>query len=271
MKSDRKDEMTNAILRVIPAKWLLCGLALLILYAFFQPRFNDWFGWRLPSLAGPQIESPAPERQKKETSDQESSLPPESIQVDATRTREPTPTTATELPQANRPPLDNGSAVASKQGPPPADEPIAGEKLQKQDESQSKEQTTNDSFLKSIGRERYQSPAGLIYGPGSEEGHRLKHIERHLKDIPDRPGSHGVFSGTREEFLQAIDDTFKRASDGAKNAKRYEDEGAMVFEATFDKPLGFLGGQSGKRQKNPKLRKLRVVVRGTNVITAFPF
>ncbi len=40
-------------------------------------------------------------------------------------------------------------------------------------------------LLKETGRQRYVSPEGLQYNPGSEEGHRLKHLERHLKDQPD--------------------------------------------------------------------------------------
>jgi hypothetical protein len=125
-------------------------------------------------------------------------------------------------------------------------------------------------ILKDLGRNRFESPEGLVYGPGSEEGHRLKHIERHLEDQPSRPGPHGVFDGDMKEFLVAIDRAFAMANKGAKGSSKKEDDGAIVYEATFEKPIGFLGGTDGKRRKNPALKKMRVVVRGKSVITAFP-
>ncbi len=143
--------------------------------------------------------------------------------------------------------------------------------------TKSKEELNDDDsdplygFLAEVGRNRYESPAGLIYGPGSEEGHRLKHIARHLEDQPDRPGSHGVFKGGMKAFLVAIDDAYTRAKKGAKGTTKKEDEGAMVYEVTFDKAIGFIGGEAGGRKKNPPAKKIRLVVRGSNVITAFPF
>ncbi|MFM8401202.1 MAG: hypothetical protein ACKOAH_25545, partial [Pirellula sp.] len=89
-------------------------------------------------------------------------------------------------------------------------------------------------ILKSIGRDRYESPAGLIYAPGSEEGHRLAHIARHLEDQPDRPGSHGVFDGDMASFLIAIDDAYKRARGHAKGTKSRVEDGMTVIEAPFD-------------------------------------
>jgi hypothetical protein len=43
-----------------------------------------------------------------------------------------------------------------------------------------------------------------------------------------------------------------------------------VFEAPFDKPIGYLGGSEGARKGKPKLKRLRIVVREKNLITAFP-
>lgn len=125
-------------------------------------------------------------------------------------------------------------------------------------------------ILKSIGRDRYESPAGLIYAPGSEEGHRLAHIARHLEDQPDRPGSHGVFDGDMASFLIAIDDAYKRARGHAKGTKSRVEDGMTVIEAPFDQTIGYLGGSEGARKKNPKLKKMRLVVRDRNLITAFP-
>lgn len=125
-------------------------------------------------------------------------------------------------------------------------------------------------ILKPLGRDRYESPAGLIYAPGSEEGHRLSHIARHLEDQPDRPGSHGVFDGDMAAFLVAIDDAYKRARGHAKGTKSRLEDGMTVYEAPFDQTIGYLGGTEGARKKNPKLKKLRLVLRDRNLITAFP-
>jgi hypothetical protein len=110
----------------------------------------------------------------------------------------------------------------------------------------------------------------LIYAPGSEEGHRLDHIAKHLRDEPDRPGSHGVFDGDMSAFLVAIDDAYKRAKGHAKGTKIRDDDGATILEAPFDQPIGYLGGTEGARRKYPKLKRMRIVLRDRNLITAFP-
>ena len=140
-----------------------------------------------------------------------------------------------------------------------------------QDKADEKDSYPLYSFLSDLGRNRYESPAGLVYGPGSEEGHRLKHIARHLEDQPTRPGSHGVFLGDMQDFLVAIDDAYTRAKKGAKGTTKKEDDGSAVYDVTFEKPIGFIGGETGGKKKKPAAKKIRLVVRGSNVITAFPF
>ncbi len=126
-------------------------------------------------------------------------------------------------------------------------------------------------MLKDAGREVYVSPAGLRYTRGSEEGHRLKHIEKHLKDQPDRPGKHGVFDGDMAQVLRWIDDAYSRSKQGAKGVRKRDEDGRTVIEAPFAKPIGFIGGRDGKRTNNPEAKKLRLVVEEDRVITAFPF
>jgi hypothetical protein len=159
------------------------------------------------------------------------------------------------------------TAKAPSAGPaatkPAATKPAEVAKAQDQDDFKYR-------ILKPVGRDRYESPAGLIYAPGSEEGHRLAHIARHLEDQPERPGSHGVFDGDMAAFLVAIDDAYKRARGHAKGTKSRLEDGMTVYEAPFDQAIGYLGGTEGARKKNPKLKKLRLVLRDRNLITAFP-
>lgn len=126
-------------------------------------------------------------------------------------------------------------------------------------------------LLKEIGREVYVSPAGLRYTRGSEEGHRLKHLEKHLKDIPDRPGKHGVFDGDMAQTLRWIDDAYTRGKQGAKGVRKRDEDGRTVYEVPFTKTIGFIGGRDGKRDNNPDAKRLRLVVEGDKVITAFPY
>ena len=39
------------VLRLLPAKWVIGLLVVVLLYYFAQPRLNAWFGWHLPTIA----------------------------------------------------------------------------------------------------------------------------------------------------------------------------------------------------------------------------
>jgi hypothetical protein len=232
------------VLRLIPAKWLVGMLVALVLYFFLQPKLNAWFGWNLPSIAAMAgNETPAKPAQPKPASPRPAQ--PKAAQPDLASTK------ATE-----------SKAPSTKPSGEPTKSPATA-KTEQQDDSKYR-------ILKPLGRDRYESPAGLIYAPGSEEGHRLSHIARHLEDQPDRPGSHGVFDGDMAAFLVAIDDAYKRARGHAKGTKSRLEDGMTVYEAPFDQAIGYLGGTEGARKKNPKLKKLRLVLRDRNLITAFP-
>jgi len=232
------------VLRLIPAKWLVGMLVALVMYFFLQPKLNAWFGWNLPSIAAMAgNETPAKPASPKSASPKPAQ--PELASTQATEPKPAQPKTASTKP-SGEPTMSPATA-----------------KTEQQDDSKYR-------ILKPLGRDRYESPAGLIYAPGSEEGHRLSHIARHLEDQPDRPGSHGVFDGDMAAFLVAIDDAYKRARGHAKGTKSRLEDGMTVYEAPFDQTIGYLGGTEGARKKNPKLKKLRLVLRDRNLITAFP-
>jgi hypothetical protein len=227
------------VLRLIPAKWLVGMLVALVLYFFLQPKLNAWFGWNLPSIAA---------MAGNETPSKPASPKPAS----------PKPA----QPKIAQPKIAQPKTASTKPSGEPAKSPATAMSDQQDD--------FKYRILKPLGRDRYESPAGLIYAPGSEEGHRLSHIARHLEDQPDRPGSHGVFDGDMAAFLVAIDDAYKRARGHAKGTKSKLEDGMTIYEAPFDQTIGYLGGTEGARKKNPKLKKLRLVLRDRNLITAFP-
>lgn len=301
----RRDAAVGA-LRFVPAKWAIAIVAALIVYALLQPRVNQWWGWNLPSL-GAMLgeESPKSKADKgNKEGDKKNSSKEETDQSDRSSKSKSTNTKSTDAKsgkagsksgkstknnadrssdeqddEANEEDLvDSTSNTDKKSG---SDKPTANSgktgavssKPSKSDTARSSDKDSDKEFdyLTPVGRNRFKSPAGLIYGPGSEEGHRLKHIERHLTDQPNRPGSHGVFDGDMHDFLVAIDDAYTRAKKKEKGTKMIDEDDSVVYEASFAKPIGFQGGMEGARKKRPKITHLRVVVRGESVITAFPF
>ncbi len=125
-------------------------------------------------------------------------------------------------------------------------------------------------LLTKVGRDEFVSPAGLHYSRGSQHGHRLRHLEAHTRDEPHRVGSHGVYNTTDiAKVIQLIDEAYRQARRGERTRKEYE-EGREVYLVNLGRPIGYVGGESGARQGNPPAKKLRLVLEGDQVITAFP-
>ena len=280
----RSESAVNA-LRMIPTKWAVILLGILIVYVVLQPRLNQWFGWNLPSVASMVgDEKPAKATNKKvdanknDTSKNDTAKPAkkgEDVELDLEKESKQETASSKKKPAAKTKIADEADEEReqplSTSGKSQNNNPSQPTKTATKPKSESDESDPLYGFLAEVGRNRYESPAGLVYGPGSEEGHRLKHIARHLEDQPDRPGSHGVFKGSMKAFLTTIDEGYARAKKGAKGTTKKEDDGLVVYEITFEKAIGFIGGEAGGRKKNPATKKLRLVVRGSNVITAFPF
>jgi hypothetical protein len=120
-------------------------------------------------------------------------------------------------------------------------------------------------LLREISRDRYLSPAGLLYTPGSAEGHRSEHLRRHTVDDP----RHGVFDGDMPGALAVIDRAYERALKKQRTTVS-EDDGRTIYSVDMGGRVGFVGGQSGKAKRNPMARRMRLVLEGNRVITAYP-
>lgn len=266
-----------AIFRLIPPKVAITLIVVAILYAFLQPVANQKFGWRLPSIASVLELDFSPDNastKEPKTAASGKAKEPNAPQL----AEESKPVTKVQPTDESANKSTKAESASSKKKPAESSTQAADVSPKKPNspvEATAKPASDPDlvhGLLKPAGKDRFVSPTGLVYGPGSEEGHRLKHIERHLKDQPSRPGSHGVFEGSMNEFLVAIDDAYVRAKRGAKGTTRRDEDGTIVYEANFTKTLGYLGGTEGKRRKNPDLKRMRVVVSEKgSVITAFPF
>lgn len=282
----------------LPTKWSLTIVGFLLCYALCQPVLNRGLGWKLPSIAQVlgfaadenrhQGQSAGPDVGNAHKSDAQA-YPDATASAEVTRTdnatephEEPTSTgkdsqrpsdalvkaEPNEKANADAPasqstrPVSGGSRPSSN-GPVQRNSPVG--------ESTKSSESLLYGILKETGQANYVSIKGLRYGPGSEEGHRLKHLERHLKDIPTRPGKHGVFDGDMAQVLRWIDDAYDRGLRGAKGVRKKQEEDRTVLEVTFDKPIGFVGGRDGARTNHPSSKRLRLVVEGNRFITAFPF
>ncbi len=127
-----------------------------------------------------------------------------------------------------------------------------------------------DRILLQGSHEVYVSPAGLRYLRGSQQGHRLKHLMRHARDEPDRPGQHGVFdSSDPAEAVALVDRAYRQALTGTHTDTAREGQ-RTIYTVDLQRPIGYVGGQAGRRQNHPPASHLRLVVEGQKFITAFP-
>ncbi|TVP95984.1 MAG: hypothetical protein EA381_17875 [Planctomycetaceae bacterium] len=218
------------------------GLALALLvaaYAVSQPQLNDRFGWQLPGFSSTAQTEPSSER-------------PPSERPSSERPPAVSPATA-DVPSRTTP---SGAAPSS---PEPA---IASP-------ATSNATAPLYGLLTEEGNERYRSPAGLLYTRGSQEGHRLKHLERHVADDPDRPGPHGVFDGGMPGALVTVDAAYRQALAGSKTTRKDEDR-RTVYTIDLGKRVGYVGGSEGQRRRNPIAKRVRLVLEQDRVITAYP-
>ncbi len=125
--------------------------------------------------------------------------------------------------------------------------------------------------LKEVGRDRYESPAGLLYTMGPRGEHRIEHVMRHASDQPNRP-AHGVFvgDGDQDAVLKIIDDAYALVKSKSPRARYESSQGNDKYDVDMQRKVGFEGGQKGKRSNNRALNKVRMILDGKRVITAFP-
>ena len=125
--------------------------------------------------------------------------------------------------------------------------------------------------LEKVGSDRYETPAGLLYGMGARGEHRIEHVMRHAQDQPGRP-SHGVFigDGDQDTVLKLIDEAYELVKAKSPRAKYESSRGNDKYDVDMQRKVGFDGGQKGKRNNHASLDKIRMILDNNRVITAFP-
>jgi hypothetical protein len=117
--------------------------------------------------------------------------------------------------------------------------------------------------LKSIGRDRFESTAGLVYNQ-----YRIDHVMLHAQDDTTKP-SHGVFDlTTQAEVLSLVDEAYELSKKGRPPQVVIEDEGdRTTYMVNMNRKIGHSGGKGGG---NRPLNRLKIVLEGNEVVTAFP-
>ncbi|TWT67350.1 hypothetical protein [Allorhodopirellula solitaria] len=236
------------------------AIAILIaLYSLVRPSINDATGWSLPAIAQSQSSSAPSQSESNGTTDpsaQHRSAPPKSDSLQsASGTDVPAAVPGARAPSS--PANTDDPRVDPTANPSPTDAGSVADPSLKY------------GLLKEIGTERYVSPAGLLYTPGSAEGHRLEHLRRHTEDQPNRPGSHGVFDGGMEGALKTIDQAYENAKIGKRTTKR-TDRDRTIYTSDMGRRVGYVGGREGNQRHKPMARRVQIVLEGNRVITAFP-
>ena len=221
----------------LPTRWLVAIVAVLLVYGLSQPVLNSRLGWSLPSLAGLLDAARGVDSGVGDGG------------AEAGRGVE-----ATEDASDMRGGPNNNDAGSVDDGAAADGELLYGLLKSEADDEQV-----------------FVSPTGLRYEPGSQEGHRLKHLERHLQDQPTRPGKHGVFSAEMPQVLLWIDDAFARAQTRQRGVRKRVEGKRVIYEVPFTEVLGYVGGRDGKRDDHPACKRMRLIVDDGDVfITAFP-
>ncbi|QDT06976.1 hypothetical protein K227x_54000 [Rubripirellula lacrimiformis] len=226
-------------------------IALVAIYSFSAPMLNERFGWSLPAV---QTDRDGNVRMADSASDAKGGGT-KTGDTSAVGTNPSNAKTTGDTVDRSSSPMSTATAN---------DSPTAGGAG-----SATGSDDLLHGLLKEVSPNRYLSPAGLLYTPGSAEGHRLEHLRRHTKDDPGRPGSHGVFDGDMEGALVTIDRAYERAKKNQRTTKKVDD-GRTIYTVDMGGRIGFVGGRDGKRKRNPMARRVRIVLDGDRVITAYP-
>lgn len=249
-----RSEASSPLSKISPRTTLIL-IGLLIAYLLLRPTLERWTGKKLPGLGNDDQVADNRKSDAAPPSDDEDAKPDpnSSGKQSSSAEKSPSKTVASNDSSANPKTATNpdASKPAAKTPPKKGDQPPLGE-------------------LTEIRRNVFKSTAGLIYGPGSEQGHRIKHVMRHAEDDPDRP-VHGVFEGDQKTVLALIDEAYLLAQKrGPPDVRKESQDDRTVYTIDLRRRIGYVGGQRGARSKHPAAKKLKLILEDDRVITAYP-
>jgi hypothetical protein len=170
-------------------------------------------------------------------------------------------------PEAPKPSSGSNSNQTGNKKPPVAKPPIAKTPAAKPPSP--KPESAKLGVLTPIGRDSFESTAGLIYRPERSE-HRIDHVMQHSRDVPTKP-VHGVFDGTRDEILALIDEAYMLAQTRGPPQVVTEEQGdRQTITVNLNRKIGYMGGENGERRGHPPLKMIKLVLEDRDLITAYP-
>ena len=69
--------------------------------------------------------------------------------------------------------------------------------------------------------------------------------------------------------LKTIDRAYERAKNNQRTTRK-RDEGRDILTVDMGGRVGYVGGRDGNRRRKPMARRVRLVLDGQRVITAYP-
>lgn len=237
-------------------------LLLVVGYIYGRPVLERWVGHPLPVLgeSGDADGKPSGAASDRPVDGPVRAVPPadrgESGERESARDGQgavPEPNSASRpLPDSNPGTRSNGSAGDRSPG-------------------QSTRGIRDSGFFERLPGQRYRSPAGLVYGRGPGGEHRIEHILAHAVDDPSRP-VHGVFRGDGATVFAVIDEAWKLARKGGRGVQVTSgSDGRTEYTVRLNRPVGYVGGSQGARDKFPSVSRIRIIVQDENqVVTAHP-
>lgn len=276
---NKTSNKTNSYEKSPEAKWKTTFVVVITVaalgYLFLRPVLNAQFGFKLPDLLGADKVA----EKKNESEEKKNTGEKLDAKSDVAKNSSDTKSESKE----------NASSAAESQTPPKQSSPKKTQSTSKSSSTKTnsnaprgppKSSGSTSGNLKTKSEPKlgqltklpsgdFKSTAGLIYGRGSRDGTRLKHVMKHAKDDLSKP-VHGVFDGTQEEILALIDQAYTLAKKNSKNVTSSTQRDRTVYTIYFSKRIGYVGGQKGKRNKNPMCKELSLVLEKDRVITAYP-
>lgn len=218
----------------------IAGIAIVVLifaYQYSLPTLERWFDRDLPSLTGESDQPSNPNERSTGSRDSGDS------RYDA------------KLPAAK-----SSSSAPSTQGT---------ESRGSDGSAQAANKRQSGDFLRSVGRDRLMSPEGLLYTMGPRGEHRVDHVLRHGRDMPNRP-VHSVFEGGRNDILALIDEAYVLVKADSPQVRSSDSRDNEAYTIKMNRKVGYEGGQKGKRNGYPDLKSVKLILDGNRVITAYP-
>jgi hypothetical protein len=125
--------------------------------------------------------------------------------------------------------------------------------------------------LRSVGKNVWESTAGLRYGLDPRYGNRIQHVLRHAVNDPTRRGPHGVFAGGESRVLALVDEAYALAQQAGTNATATVQGARTVYIVDMGRQVGYVGGQAGAAAGYPAAYHIQLVIEaGNTLITAYP-